>query len=64
MRSSKAHDPSMSIGPSVPSILLSQVSPKAEAEAERKKRAAILDSEGVRQACTQPYVMEACSPMY
>ena len=25
--------------------------PKAEAEAERKKRAAILDSEGVRQAC-------------
>ena len=38
--------------------------PKAEAEAERKKRAAILDSEGVRQACTQPYVMEACSPMY
>ena len=32
--------------PSHPSIL------KAEAEAERKKRAAILDSEGVRQACS------------
>ena len=26
---------------------------KAEAEAERKKRAAILDSEGVRQACAR-----------
>jgi len=35
-----------SIHPSHPFFYL-----KAEAEAERKKRAAILDSEGVRQAC-------------
>ena len=43
---------------------------QAEAEAERKKRAAILDSEGVRQACSLcdgeaiALCQEACSPVY
>ena len=47
-----------SIHPSHPFFYL-----KAEAEAERKKRAAILDSEGVRQACS-PVWWRGHGPVY